>query len=330
MNIVMTGATGFIGRRVVPRLVADGHSVRSLARRPADAGRLEELAGTTVVEADLTEPESLKRVIARGDCVIHLAVLGHLSERDHDESEFRRVNVEGTRNLLEACLDREAARVVVTSSSAALGHVRSPVIDESSPANPLTPYGRSKRASDLLVEEYARERGLPSVSLLFTHVYGPGDTRDFLKIIRWMKAGVFPQVGLRPNYYPALFIDDAVEAIRLAIDRGRLGERYIITDSDPHDTREVRRLVRQILGLPRRPYPVIPAGLTLFAASMLEKLASRLGTTSPLPSRSIRNFASSRRFSIAKAQAELGFAPTVDLAEGLRRTIAWYTAQGLL
>jgi len=328
-KVLVTGATGMVGSRLVPLLLRQGHHVTGLVRDRDRALADPALQGLTLVEGDLLRPETLAAPVRGQDVVFHLAVLGHFNEAASGAADFTRTNVEGTSALFQQCLDAGVGRVVYTSTSAALGFIKAKVIDEDAEPNPLTPYGESKLEADRVVERFAA-RGLPVVTLRFTHIYGPGDRRDFLSIIRMIRKGIFPQIGLGPNYYPALYIDDAVAALALCLDRGRDGEFYIVTDSDPHDTRTIRRLVRQELGLPPRPYLVVPASAALLGSMLAERLLPALGLDTPVRSRNIRNLASGRRFSVEKARLELGYEPSVDLAQGVRRAIAWYRQEGLL
>ena len=329
LKVLVTGATGMVGSRLVPLLLNQGHQVTGLVRDVARAREEPSLAGIRLLEGDLLRPETLVDAVAGMDVVIHLAVLGHLNEGQSGADDFTRTNVAGTSALFQACLDAGVRRVVYTSTSAALGFVKTKLIDEHTEPNPLTPYGESKLEADRVVQRFAA-RGLPVVTLRFTHIYGPGDRRDFLSIIRLIKRGIFPQIGLGPNYYPALYIDDAVAALTLCLEGGRDGEFYIVTDTDPHDTRTIRRLVRKELGLPWRPYLVVPASAALLGSMLAERLLPAVGKETPVRSRNIRNLAAGRRFSVQKAQRELGYAPTVDLEQGIRRAIAWYREQGLL
>jgi len=328
-KILVTGATGMVGSRLIPLLLQQGHQVTGLVRDRARAAADPAMAGVDLVEGDLLQPDTLEAPVRGKDAVVHLAVLGHFNEEASGAADFTRTNVEGTTALFQACLAAGVPRVVYTSTSAALGFIKAKIIDEDAKPNPLTPYGESKLEADRVVERFAA-RGLPVVTLRFTHIYGPGDRRDFLSIIRMIRKGIFPQIGLGPNYYPALYIDDAVASLVLALDGGRDGEFYIITDSDPHDTREIRRRVRRELGLPWRPYPVVPASAALIGSMVAERLLPALGRSTPVRSRNIRNLASGRRFSVEKARRELGYAPSVDLAQGIRRAIAWYREEGLL
>jgi nucleoside-diphosphate-sugar epimerase len=236
----------------------------------------------------------------------------------------------GLENILTACRNSPVKRIIITTSTAALGFVSGDMAGDLSAANPLTPYGQSKLAADFLVQEFVKKYSLPIISLRLTHVYGPGDTRDFLKIVRWIQKGVFPQVGLAPNYYPAVYIDDAIDAIILSLTNGKNGETYMIADSDPHDTKEIRRLVRKKLFLPRIPYPVIPGTLSIKVLKMVEKISVLSGKPLRVWSKSLQNLTSARIFSIEQSTEELGFAPKVIFEEGISKTIDWYRKKKIL
>jgi nucleoside-diphosphate-sugar epimerase len=330
MKVCVTGATGMIGSRLVPQLLERGYTVVCPVRSIAKAESIASLCGAHFVEADLTVPDTVAGITEGCDAVIHLAVLGHLHQTRHAQDEFMRVNVVGLSHVLDDCQTTRPQRIIVASTSATQGATKEAVITEETPANPDTPYGRSKHAADRLVREYVEAEELPVILLRFTHVYGPGDTRDFLKIVRWIRKGIFPQVGLGQNTYPALYIDDAVHALLLSLERGQPGQCYIITDDDPHDTREIRRLVRKGLGLPLLPYPVIPKTLGYTLAAATEAVYHKLGRQPPVSPRNLKNLASGRRFSIEKATRDLGFHPQVSLEEGIRRTMAWYQSQELI
>jgi nucleoside-diphosphate-sugar epimerase len=328
MRVLVTGPTGYIGTHLVPRLLSEGHQVAGLVREPNRVPPV--LTGMEIVGGDIRQPETLRGVSGGRDVVIHLAVLGHLRERNLRAEEFMRTNVSGTLNLLKECIEGRPARILCMSSTAAFGVPRVKIIDEQTPPHPVTPYGRSKHEADLRIQQLAEHNHLPVVTLRLSHVYGPGDTRDFLTICRMIKNRLFPQVGLAPNYYPALYIDDAVDAIVLAMENGRTGQIYIVTDDDPHDLRVVRRLVNRELGRPTQIYPVVPKYLGVACAWFLEITFRLVGRSSPVSARNINSICAGRRFSIEKARRELGFEPKVGLEAAIHRTVQWYLKAGLL
>jgi nucleoside-diphosphate-sugar epimerase len=264
------------------------------------------------------------------DVVIHLAVLGHLDEGKQGEDAFYTVNVQGTKNILEECIISKPKRIICFSSTAAIGIPKEDFIDESTPLRATNPYGKSKKESDELILSFIKKYNLPIITLCFPHIYGPGEERDFLKIIRMIKKGIFPQVGFSPNLYPSVYISDAVDAICLCLKKGRIREKYVIADDDPHDLRVIRKLVLKYLGKKRKIYPIIPKHISIYFVYAMESIFGLFGVVLPIKSRNLKSISAGRRLSIGKAKRELGFIPKVDLEEGIRHTIEWYKKENLL
>lgn len=326
--ILVTGATGYIGVPLCTALSRQGLAVRALVRDASRAPALAALPGIELFEGDLTDPASLEGVEGGVDRVYHLAVLGHLAEVD-DADHYARVNVAGTRSLLERFASTPA-RILFTTTTAALGPIAGRMVTEADDAPPVTPYGRSKREAEGMLVEFAQEHGLDFVMVRLSHVYGPGEQRDLFRIIKMIRAGVLPQVGCAPNLYPAVHLDDAIQGVLLAMERGRSGETYIITDRDSHDLREIRRITQDALGVRRRLYPWLPRRLTLAAAGLADRVSVATGLRLPVSRKNLAFVTAGRRFSIDKARRELGYEPRIDLDQGLRQAIAWYRQEGLL
>jgi dihydroflavonol-4-reductase len=324
--ILVTGATGYIGPALCAALLERGLPVRVLVRSSSRAVGLPH--GVERFEGDLTDPESLEGVERGVTQVYHLAVLGHLADVD-DPEQYARVNVAGTAALLERFAGVQA-RFLFTTTTAALGPIADRVATEEDDVPPVTPYGRSKRAAERTLVDFALRHDLDFVMVRLSHVYGPGEQRDLFRILKMIKAGVLPQVGRAPNLYPAVHIDDAVRGILLAMERGRSGQSYIITDRDSHDLRDIRRITQRALGLRRRPYPWLPRRLTLAAAGLADRVSAVTGMALPVSRKNLAFVTAGRRFSIDKARRELGYEPRVDLDQGLRQAIAWYRQEGLL
>jgi dihydroflavonol-4-reductase len=283
-----------------------------------------------LVKGDIIERDSIKETMQDIDVVIHLAVLGHLDEAKRGENAFYTVNVQGTKNVLEECVISKPKRILCFSSTAAIGIPKVDLIDENTPLRATNPYGKSKKESDELILSFIKRYNLPIVNLCFPHIYGPGEERDFLKIIRMIKKGIFPQVGFSPNLYPSVYISDAVDAISLALKKGRVGEKYIIADDDPHDLKVIRKLVLKNLGKERKFYPIIPKHISIYFVYAMESIFGLFGAVLPIKARNLKSISAGRRLSTGKAKRELGFMPNVDLEEGIRLTIEWYKKENLL
>jgi dihydroflavonol-4-reductase len=278
MKILVTGATGSIGSRLIPRLLENRHEVVCLLRSPPEWQAKAPFSDCTCRHGDITIRESLKGVADEVDIVVHLAVSTPLSNPAGDEDLFFRTNVLGTQNLLEECLRAKPKRILCFSSTAAIGRPAVDVIDETTVPEPTTPYGISKKTADDMISHYHVRYGLPVITLCFPHVYGPGETDDFLKVVRMMRKGIFPQVGFCANHLPMIFVSDAVESICLAISRGTLGEKYIVADADPHDTRVIRKIVLRHLGIQRRLFPFIPLRCGIMLATLMERCFPLMGS----------------------------------------------------
>ena len=325
IRYLVTGATGFIGPYLVRRILAEGHFCRCLVRDPKkiEVGASDRLE---IVKGDVRRPETLEGVADRIDRVLHLATLGHMNNFRVAPEMFEAVNVNGTRHIMQAALDAGVERVVHCSSVAAMGICQDHPATEESRCTPHHPYGRSKLKAEEVVRAFAA-RGLPASILRFSMVYGPGDWRDMLKLTRMAQKGLFPKVGRRPKLTPLIHVQDVVEAILLAAEKGRRGETYLITNarSEPFD--RLRDLILQGLKI-RRPALYVPEKLALGLASLAESVCTRMGRVPPVTRKNIESTLADRVFSIEKAQQELGFRPKVDPAAGIRETVKWYQAKG--
>lgn len=330
MRIYITGATGFVGKNLVPRLLEDGHDLTCLMRYPDKYRGHEIFKECNIVKGDITERESLRDTMRDIDICIHLAVATPQNVDRKNFSRFYITNVIGTRNVLDECVCSKPGRIIYFSSTAAIGIQKEEIIDESTPLNPLNNYGRSKKEADDIIFSYIEKENLPILTICFPHIYGPGDRSEFLKIVKMLKKGIFPQVGFAPNLLPSVYVEDAIDAIILACTKGRTGEKYLIADDDPHDLREIRRLVLKNLGINRRIYPFVPRYIAVLGASLLEVGFNVFGLEPPVKVENIKSIISGRRLSINKARRDLGFEPKIGLDEGIKWTIEWYRKENLI
>ena len=330
MRVYITGATGYVGSRLVPRLLNKNHEVICLLRSPEDYIDHDIYKRCRLIKGDITDRETIKNTMAHIDVVVHLAVSTPLTNKQNDTEIYNRVNVIGTANILNECLVSGVKRILCFSSSAAIGMPKTPIIDENTPLNPVNNYGRSKRDAEQLISSFVDKYNLPVLTICFPHIYGPGDRYEFLKIVKMIKRGILPQVGFSPNLLPSVYISDAVNAIILAMKKGKAGEKYIIADDDPHDTKVIRRLVLRNLGIDRKTYLFVPKYFGIFIAYILEVLYGFIGDASPVKVENIKMITAGRRISIEKAKKDLDFLPVVRLEEGIKKTIGWYKQEGLI
>ncbi len=326
MKYLITGATGFIGPHLVRKLVSDGHTCRCLVRTDSNTEPLKTW-GVELVEGDITRTESLKGIADGIERVLHMATLGHMANFTVSESMFDAINVQGTRNIMAEALRADVPRVVHCSTVAAMGICTEIPATEKSSCNPHHPYGRSKLQAEQNVLSTIKDKNLPAVIIRFSMVYGPGDSRDILKLTRMAKKGLFPKVGNRPKLTPLIHVDDAIQGLLQAAENGGIGEIYLITHRDSLPFDEIRKILQRALGVTRLPL-YVPEWAALSIASLTEKIFPVLGRVPPVSRKNIESTLADRVFSIEKARREIGFDPQVDPAEGLKETVEWYKEQG--
>ena len=226
---LVTGATGFTGGALAERLVRDGETVRAFVRSPERAEPLREL-GIECRVVDIKSPEQVLDNFEGVDRVYHIAAAFRTEHSDRDE--FRLVNVEATRHLLNAAKRHGVEHFLHCSTVGVQGQIDDPPADEDYRVGPGDHYQETKLEGERLALEYFRE-GLPGSVVRPVGIYGPGDRR-FLKLFRPIARGVFVMIGNGRTLYHLTYIDDLVEGIVLAARRpeGRgevftiAGERY--------------------------------------------------------------------------------------------------------
>jgi nucleoside-diphosphate-sugar epimerase len=294
MRVLVTGASGFVGRAVCPELATRGHEVTALVRRAGS-----EPAGTRPALGDLTDAARLRAALAEAapDCVIHLAAE---IATQRDPERIRNVNVEGTRRLLEACREAGSPRFLF-ASTVVTGDAHGDVLDETSELPVETEYGRSKQEGERLV----RESGLDAVIVRPSHVYGPGGWYAEEIVGRLRTPGRFAMVGSGANWWDVVRVEDVARAIADAAEEAPAGGLYHVVDDEPLTYRDFLTLTARALGLgpPRR----VPVWLARLAAGRDPVTA----------------VTRSARSSNARIKAELGWTPLFPNArEGVPDAVA--------
>jgi dihydroflavonol-4-reductase len=321
-TVALTGATGFLGSALARALTSQGFKVIALVRPTSDRSVLEGL-DVSWAEGDITEPASLKGLLDGADWLIHAA--GMLGRAGVAEKNYHRVHVDGLANVLGEA--GHCRRLLHISSSGVLGPIQGPPADEAAAPAPSNPYERSKAAGEALAQEHARA-GLPLVIARPEFVYGPGD-RHVLRLFQAVKAGRFFYIGGGRHCCHPTFIDDAVDGLLRCLRQGRPGQIYHITGPRPVTFRELGETIAGALEV-APPRWSLPRPLAWKGAAALEAAGKALGFRPPLSRTAVAFFSEDRRFSWAKAEQELVYRPAIELAEGVRRSVAWYRQQGWL
>lgn len=327
MKVLVTGGTGFTGKALVLRLLAQGHEVVALDYKEGLKTADLRAAGAEVVIGSVTDPAALERAMAGVQVVQHLAAA--FRELNVPDRHYWQVNVQGTRNVLEAAARHGVEKFIYCSTCGVHGNVDHPPANEDAPIRPADYYQRTKYEAEPVVAEFAA-RGLKTVILRPAAIYGPGDPERFFMIFKRVSRGVFPMFGSGRTLYHPLYIDNLVDALVLAMAPGcGDGGTYLIADRDYLGIEDlVRRVARALEVKVRIPhYPVAPL---VVAGHVVEKACRPFGVAPPIFPRRVDWYRQNRAFDIRRACAELGYEPTVGIDEGLRRTAQWYRREGYL
>lgn len=266
MNVFVVGGTGFIGRRVVNRLVRAGHGVTALARTPDRSAALTRL-GASATAGDLTMPETIRDAIADSDVIINLATpsfLGRIGPRRLRALAHQKLIQ--TRNLLDAVAQVGDIPVILSEGILVLGASGEKWVDELAPYRPRGFARIGSLATDYALR-FAEEKHLSLIRMLPGGVYGAGSWFTD-SVYRLMKRGWFRVIGEGRNVLSYVHVDDVAEAYRLAAERRPVGEAIAIVDDEPTKTLDFANFVATELGKP--PVKSIPAWVaTLVAGSVV-------------------------------------------------------------
>ena len=325
IDALVTGGTGFVGANVVRELLAQGRAVRVLARPGSDRRAIVGLE-VEIGEGDLLDPASLRRAVKGVNSVFHVAADYRLWAR-HPE-ELHRVNVGGTRAVLEAAGEAGVSRVVYTSTVGALG-----IPGDGTPGTEATPVSLRDmvgpyKASKFLAEQVAlgfAHQGLPVVVVNPSAPVGPWDVKptptgrmvvDFLegKMVATLDTGL-----------NLVHVRDVARGHLLAAERGKIGEKYILGNRNI-SLAEIGALLSEIAGI-RPPRVRIPYWVAWSAALSMEAVARVTGAPPRVSLTAVRMAKKRMYFSPAKAVRELGL-PQTDVRDALRDAAEWFRAHG--
>jgi nucleoside-diphosphate-sugar epimerase len=324
---LVTGASGFIGGHLAQRLVEDGYQVRCLVRPSSDTSLLDNLE-VEIAEGDLTSSRSLGRAVEGCSHVLHC---GALVSDWATQKEIAAINVEGTRNLLDASVSASVERFVHFSTTDVYGYPGGAAVDESFAGNGFSNwYSQTKRAAEL---EVRRTQGLETVVLRPATVYGPRSKEVVGEIARAMRNGNMLLIDRGRSVAGLVYVDNLVDVALLALSHeAAVGHAFNATDGLPVTWKEFTEGLAEGLGCsPARlsmPYWMASGiGFSLEHGYRLLRRTTKL-TTQPLLSRqAVHVLGRNQDFSNRKARELLGWEPRVDYATGLAATLDWLQSE---
>jgi nucleoside-diphosphate-sugar epimerase len=306
--------------------VRRGYQVRGLVRHDAQAQELE-AAGIQASRGVLPDRAAIARAVKDVEVVYHIAAV--YREAGIPASTYRAVNAAAVGELVDAAAAAGVRRVVHCSTVGVHGDIEHPPANEDAPLKPGDIYQVTKLEGERLAREAAARTSLPVTIARPSGIYGPGDRR-LLKLFRGVARRRFVVLGSGNIFYHLTYIDDLVEGFRLCGEVPAAANRtYILAGGEVTTLNELMTLIAREAGVepPSWKLPVWPFWL---AGAACEAVCVPLGLEPPLYRRRVDFFTKSRAFDVARARAEIGYAPQVGLREGIRKTLAWYRERGWL
>jgi nucleoside-diphosphate-sugar epimerase len=324
MKYLVTGADGFLGRHFLAELARSGLPTRAMLLPGLPEKPLP--GNPQVVHADVLNPESLAEAVDQVTDIIHLAARVHiLDDRAPDPDEaFFRVNVEGTRALLQAAAKAGVKRFLLMSSVAAMGDDQGEHGSRGPLGQASTPYGRSKLAAEQVMFDFASKHGIQAVALRPPIIYGPGAKGNVLRLLEAAHADRRLPFGRIANQrsmvYVGTVIDAALRAMQSPVSAGKT---YIVCDTRPYGTAELYTEICRAMGKP----PLlrnVPVWLLRAAAGIGDAVERILHRKMPVNSYVVKRIVGDLCFDGSKIQQELDWSPKVPLEEGISKTVQWY------
>ncbi len=329
-RILITGASGFIGSFIVEEALRQGMETWAAVRSSSSRAYLNDQR-INFIELDLSDEQRLIEQLKdhQFDYVVHAAGVTKCINKD----DFRRVNTEGTRHLVAAlrALRMPIERFVFLSSLSVMGAIREQQpyteIREDDTPQPNTAYGKSKLEAEETLKARSEEQ-FPYVILRPTGVYGPRE-KDYFIMAKSIKGHSDFAVGYKPQDITFVYVKDVVQAVFLALDHGKTGRTYFLSDGKVYRSATFSNLIRRELGSPwwiRITAPIWILRIVTAVGDIIGRLSGKAITLNNDKYHILRQ--RNWRCDIQPAIDELGYKPQYDLERGVRETIAWYKKEG--
>ena len=338
-KILITGASGFIGSFIVEEALRQGLETWAAVRKSSSKAFLQD-ERIHFIELNLSSEEALKEQLQGHafDYVVHAAGVTKCLHKE----DFRRINTEGTMNLVRAIMELKMPlkRFIYISSLSIMGAIREQQpyteIQENDTAQPNTAYGKSKLEAEEWLSRLNKELGarneelLPYVILRPTGVYGPRE-RDYFMMFKSIKAHTDFAVGYQQQDITFVYVTDVVQAVFLALEKGKTGRRYFLSDGAVYQSSTFSNLIRKELGNPwwiRITAPIWLLRIITFCGEYFGRMTGKVTALNNDKYNIMRQ--RNWRCDITPAKEELGYEPKVQLEEGVKRSVKWYQENGWL
>lgn len=326
-TILITGATGFTGRRLCHRLAQQGHTIRAVCRNESTLGDLQALP-VTWFRGEVFDGALLEEAAQDVEYIFHMATL--YRDGGASEDQHRRVHVDSTRLLAEAARRQPSfKRFIHVSTIGVHGHIEHIPADESAPFAPGDAYQRTKLDAELWLRQFAEGTDFPYTILRPAAIYGPDDDR-LLKIFRMALKPLFPKIGKSRGLYHLIHVEDLVDILlRAATHPAARGEAFICGNPEPVTLEHFAATVADTFGHRLRLVPV-PAAPLFLLADLCERVCAPLRLSPPIYRRRVAFFTKDRCFDTSKVRTLLEWSPRFSNEDGIRSTALAYRDAGKL
>jgi dihydroflavonol-4-reductase len=327
LKVLVSGGSGFIGSRTIPKILEAGHEVIALVRETSSREGLPK--EVEIREADLFDISSLKVAVQGVDDVVHFAA--YFDFYPSDEALMFKVNVEGTTNLMNACVGTSVKRFIYCSSTETIGPVRFPPGTEDTELRPVFSYGESKILAEKAIRDITAETGLAHIIIRPTGVMGEGDLYIIYEVVKELCNGkVFALPRDLSSNFMYTHIDDVADGFVAALTpMAALNNTFILCPDEPMSWEEFVEVVTERLGV-NPPRARVPKAVAKFGMTLLSPFKNRKRMTFFWHGASVDIMHQNRVYSNEKAKRLLGWKPKVTMVEGLQRAIDWYFVNGYL
>jgi nucleoside-diphosphate-sugar epimerase len=327
VKVLVTGASGFLGRRVISKILEAGHEVVALVRESSNIEGLPKNIEIRV--ADLFDISSLESAVQGVNVVIHFAA--YFDFYPSDEDLLFKVNIEGTTNLMNACVGTDVERFIYCSTTETIGPTRFPPGTEDTELRPDFSYGESKIQSEKAIREITTDTGLAHIIIRPAGVMGEGDLYVMYEVAHELYHG---KVFALPRDLSARFmfihIDDVVSGFVAALTpMVALNNTIILCPDEAISWGEFVDVMTERLGV-KPPRLRVPSIVAKFGMALLSPFKNRKKMTFFWHVKSVDMMNNERVYTNEKAKRLLGWAPEVTMVEGFQRAIDWYFENGLL
>ena len=306
MKILVTGGTGFLGKRLVNKLVEEGNDVAVFSNESHESKRI------AFVSGDIMDKEDLRKASDGVDIVYHLAAC-----LDESDPRMRDINVQGTQNVVELCKEAKIRQLIFMSSSGVLGETTEPA-EENLPYNPETIYEESKMESEMII----KKSGVPYTIIRAPIIIGPN---NFWLMIFGAAKKQYPVIGSGKNFFHLVYVDDVVEMLeKVKNNRKAINQIFHVAANDVNTYADVYKMMSEVLGVEMTTRHV-PEWLALFAAGLHEWKCKMLGKKPSIIKMrsSIKRLTRNRIISSKKAREILGYETRFSTKQALEETIKY-------